>query len=64
MELLLLHTLDGRAVFVSPLHIVSFGEARVPGKLSKDVNCVVTLVDGKFITVIESCSWIKEELRK
>jgi hypothetical protein len=64
MELLLLHTLDGRAVYVSPLHIVSVGEARIEGKLSRDVNCVVNLVDGKFITVIESCTQIKDRLGK
>jgi hypothetical protein len=64
MELLLLHTLDGRVIYVSPLHIVSVGEARIEGKLSRDVNCVVNLVDGKFVTVIESCTQIKESLRK
>jgi len=64
MELLLLHTLDGRTVYVSPLHIVSVGEARIEGKLSRDVNCVVNLVDGKFVTVIESCTQIKEALKR
>jgi len=64
MELLLLHTLDGRVIYVSPLHIVSVGEARIEGKLSRDVNCVVNLVDGKFVTVIENCTQIKEALKK
>jgi hypothetical protein len=64
MELLLLHTLDGRVIYVSPLHIVSVGEARIEGKLSRDVNCVVNLVDGKFVTVIESCTQIKDRLGK
>jgi uncharacterized protein YlzI (FlbEa/FlbD family) len=64
LELILLHTLDGRIVYVNPLHIVSVGEARIQGKLSPDVNCVVNLVDGKFITVMEGCLKIKEGMSK
>jgi hypothetical protein len=62
LQFLLLHTLDGRLVYISPLHVVSVGEARIDGKLSKDVNCVVNLSDGKFITVVETCSMVKQQI--
>jgi uncharacterized protein YlzI (FlbEa/FlbD family) len=59
IEFIVLQTLDGRHVHINPAAIVSIHEAR--GRLVTDkVHCVVSLVNGKFVTVVESC----DELRR
>lgn len=64
--LLLLHTLDGRDVYVNPTHIVSVAEVREehdPRKLlTGKVRCVVTLSNGKFLTVVEDCASVRRRL--
>jgi uncharacterized protein YlzI (FlbEa/FlbD family) len=59
IEFIALQTLDGRSVHINPAAIVSISEAN--RRLVTDkVHCVVSLVNGKYVTVIESC----DELRR
>jgi len=64
MEFIILHTLDKRDVHVNLLYIVSVAEPKPADKstLTSEVHCVVSLVDGKFITVVESCASIRKRL--
>ena len=66
--MLLLMTLDGRFVFVSPSHVVSMQTARDdsdPGKLTTaQVHCVVNLSDGKVVSVEEDCESVKRRLKE
>jgi len=66
--LLLLQTLDGRAVLVNPKHIVTLASSRAESDPSKrltgKVHCVIHLSDGKFISVTEDCTSVQQRLAK
>jgi uncharacterized protein YlzI (FlbEa/FlbD family) len=59
IEWIVLQTIDGRQVQINPAAIVSISE---PHKrlVTDKVHCVVSLVNGKLVTVVESC----DELRR
>jgi hypothetical protein len=61
-----LHMLDGAAVQVNPVMVVSLRRPQGGSKqtLSKDVQCIVNFVDGKFITVVESCATVRKLLEE
>ena len=66
IEFIALQTLDGRAVQINPAEIVSISTAREAGhdgRLTGKVHCVVSLSNGKFVTVIESCDAIRDRLK-
>ena len=51
--LILVHAVDDRNVAVNTEHIVSVAE---PGdQFAKGVNCVISLVDRKFVSTREHC---------
>lgn len=66
MDYLAVQTLDGRDVFVNPRAIASISETDESGKRDRlfdgKVHCVVTLLNGKFVTVVESCDAIRKRL--
>lgn len=66
--LLVLHTLDGRDVYVNPNAIVTITEARREGDPKKQttdrVHCVITLSDGKAVTVEEDCDSVRRRLEE
>ena len=66
-DMLTLVTLDGRKVFVNPSQIASISEAREAGDPNKQytdrVHSVLTLSNGKMITVEESCDDIWRRLK-
>ena len=66
--MLALQTLDGREVHVNPDHIVSISDARDESNpdrwLTDKAHCVVTLSNGKFLTVAESCESVQQRLAK
>lgn len=67
LELIVLHTLDGRAVHVNPKHVVSLTEKieGVPNRvMTGNVHCVVGLLDGKFISVADRCEVVRELLQR
>jgi len=66
MDYISVHTIDGRDVLIARRAIVTIGGARKDGGqsvLTGKATCLVTLVDGKFVTVVESCEAIRERLR-
>jgi hypothetical protein len=61
--LIVLHAIDGREVTIATKQITSLTAAKddKPNKvLAEPVRCVVNLVDGKFITVAETCSAVRQ----
>jgi hypothetical protein len=62
---IVLHTVDGREVTVSPAQVTSLQAAKetTPNSLvAEAVRCIVNLTDGKFITVAEKCSEVRRLL--
>ena len=65
IEFLLLQAMDGHHVHVKKTAIVTISEPRKIGRLGTDKsNCIVGLVTGKYVTVIETCDSIKQRLKK
>lgn len=67
MDYLAVQTIDGREVLINRQSIVTIGGARTdggPARLTDKATCLVTLVDGKFVTVVESCAAIKQRLQE
>jgi uncharacterized protein YlzI (FlbEa/FlbD family) len=67
LHFVLLHTLDGRDIYLNPGFVVSASEAREeddPKKLmTAKVHCLISLLDGKFITVEEDCDSVRRRLQ-
>jgi uncharacterized protein YlzI (FlbEa/FlbD family) len=67
LQLLAITTLDGREVHVNPMHIVSISEARSEDDPHKQftgkAHCVLTLINGKLITVAEPCRSLRQRLQ-
>lgn len=60
LELVLLHTLDGRSIYVNPAAIIKIEETRAKGSVLVDeVNCVIFLSDRWYISVKESCAEVR-----
>jgi uncharacterized protein YlzI (FlbEa/FlbD family) len=66
MDYIAVHTIDGRSVLINRKAIVTIGGPRSGDKaqqmLTGDATCLVTLSDGKFVTVVESCDEIRRRL--
>jgi len=62
LVLILLHTVDDREVWVNPEWVVSTTEPKDKGGFSEKVNCIVSFIDAKFITVKETCSEVNSIL--
>lgn len=65
---IVLHGLDGSEIHVRPEHITNLrpmkSDPTAEGKLFVEgVHCMVNLDDGKYISVVETCSDIWEKLR-
>jgi uncharacterized protein YlzI (FlbEa/FlbD family) len=67
-QLLVLHTLDGRDVFVAPSHIVSIVEARDESDperhMTPKVHCAITMANSKIFTVAEDCASVRKRLEE
>lgn len=65
LQLVVMHTVDGREVSINPKQVTSLHGAK-DGQgnqlLTGDVSCVVGLTDGKFISVAESCDAVRKLL--
>ena len=63
--LIILHSLTGAEVVVNPQLITSMQRA-APGQPNKNfaegAKCVVNLVDGKFVTVVETCDEVRNKI--
>lgn len=68
VQLLLLHAPDGREIDVNPATITSLREAgpddRSDKHLVKGVRCMISLADGKFVNVVETCESVRRMVRE
>jgi hypothetical protein len=68
MDYLAVQTLDGREVLINPTAIVTIGGPRSGDSahqqlLTDKATCMVTFVDGKFVTVVEACDTLRQRLQ-
>jgi len=63
-DLVELHTLDGNVVQINPMMVVSLREPQAKDKriTHGNVRCIVNFVDGKFITVVETCAVVQAKM--
>lgn len=60
-EMLTLHTLDGRTVYVNPSQVISMAHPKDSNDLLvKGIQCIITLADGKFISAKETCEQVQD----
>ena len=68
LHLIVLHTLDGREIDVTPALITSMREAKADGADGKaftsGVRCMINTADGKFISVIETCALVRQKIEE
>ena len=57
VALIALHDVDGQVIFVNPEHIVLLHPTK-EGVITKGVNCVVGLANGKRVSATEDCGTI------
>ena len=66
LQLITLHTLDGRDVYINPAYVESVVEARDehdPNKhMTAKVHCAIGMAGGKIYTVEESCDSVRQRL--
>ena len=59
LHLVVLHNGDGRTIIINPQAVTSMREARPdddPDRMfAKRLACMISLSDGKFVAVIETC---------
>jgi hypothetical protein len=57
LALFLVHTVDGRELYINPESVISLSTA---GKLvTERAQCVIALNDAKFVTVREDCDEVR-----
>jgi uncharacterized protein YlzI (FlbEa/FlbD family) len=61
--LLELHALDGRTVYVNPDQIVSMARPSENTTFVGSVQCVITLSDGKFVSVRDTCDEVQARMQ-
>ena len=62
LQFIILHTLDGRAIYVNIKSIVSITEQKGKDSFIGTAYCVVNLADHKFVTITETCESVKIRL--
>ena len=65
VELIVLHGSNGVEVAVNPAQVTSLRPRTSPqeGLFAGGVECMISLADGKFVTVVETCDKVRELLR-
>ena len=57
--------LDGQTIFINPDEIIAMGTPRkTETTLHPNVKCVITTTDWHFISVIEECESIREQISR
>jgi hypothetical protein len=66
LQLVALHSVDGRSIRINPLQITMLMSAP-SGQKNKlfvaGANCMLNMSDGKFVTVTETCDQVAALLR-
>lgn len=64
VQLITVHMVDGREVHVNPQEVTRLSDARDEGDPAKKVvgpvHCIIYLSDGKYVSVAEDCSTVRE----
>ena len=61
VTIIVLHSLTGAEISLNPEQIVALRDGEHTGQhLAKEVECVITTSDGKFISVVETCARVRE----
>ena len=55
-------TLDGREVYVNSGQVISMATPGDAKLFADGVRCVITLTDGKFVAVKESCAQVQARM--
>lgn len=65
-ELLTVHMIDGRVVQINPAQITQMIHPREAGNraLADEVNCVIRLADGGFVSTAETCEEVEMLLKR
>ena len=64
-KLIVLHTVDGREVTIAPDQVTQLTASKdgTPNKMLVEAGkCVIGLTDGRFVTVAERCSAVRQLL--
>jgi hypothetical protein len=68
LVLVMLHSVDGRAVYINPDTVTNLQESRADDDASKQLargaNCIVNFSDGKFVAVAEFCETVREQFER
>jgi len=68
VALLVLHSVDGLEIIVNPSMIVALHETKPPESkdrdLTKEVRCAISLDDGKYANVVETCERVREMIEQ
>jgi hypothetical protein len=65
LNLVLLHGPAGQEIHVNPSEVVELRVPRTEDKhWPKDVHCIINTSDGKFTSVVETCTKVYEMLRE
>ena len=60
VTIVILHSLTGAEISLNPEQIIAMRDGEHTGQhVAKEVNCVITTADGKFISVIETCAQVR-----
>jgi hypothetical protein len=65
LHLIVLHTVDGHEVSINPKQVTSLHAAKddqANKHYVEDARCIISLTDGKFVTVIERCDAVRKLL--
>ena len=54
----------GQMIEVNPSEVVSLREVRVMDHFAPGIKCVINTVDGKFVTVQETCEHVSEMIKE
>ena len=63
MQMLVVHGPDGHEVYINPTEVVGLHDYE-QNKSKPDLNCVVSMTDGKILGTKETCTAIREQLEK
>jgi hypothetical protein len=67
LHLIVLHAVDGYEVSINPQQVTSLRAAKEgePNKLfTNEARCLISLTDGKFVTVAEHCAAVRQLLEE
>jgi uncharacterized protein YlzI (FlbEa/FlbD family) len=61
-HLIVLHGLDGHEIDINPNEITVMREKDQGKHLAPGAECAISMSDGKFVAVIESCNEVRQKI--